>query len=108
METFTGLIKVGHCLKHYSSHEINCINETKNKDVGTGQTLKIIFDILQYFVETYWESWIYKDYPDDYCAEMKEVPASAIGSLQGANYVNIGKEMANNFLILLRKLLLDC
>jgi len=41
------------------------------------------------FVETYWESWIYKDYPQDYCAEMKDVPASPIGSTSGANIVNI-------------------
>jgi len=41
------------------------------------------------FVETYWESWIYKDYPQDYCAEMKDVPASPVGSTSGANIINI-------------------
>merc|ERR1719219_177156 len=41
------------------------------------------------FVETYWESWIYKDFPQDYCAEMKDVPVSPIGSISGANIVNI-------------------
>merc|ERR1712045_754410 len=41
------------------------------------------------FVETYWESWVFKDYPQDYCAEMKDVPASPIGSTSGANIVNI-------------------
>ena len=33
---------------------------------------------------------IFKDYPQDYCAEMKDVPASPIGSTSGANIVNIG------------------
>jgi len=44
---------------------------------------------LSIFVETYWESWIYKDYPQDYCAEMKDVPASPVGSTSGANIINI-------------------
>ena len=33
---------------------------------------------------------LFKDYPQDYCAEMKDVPASPIGSTSGANIVNIG------------------
>jgi hypothetical protein len=45
----------------------------------------------QAFVETYWATWVFKDYPGDYCAQLKEVPASSIGSFSGANYVNIGK-----------------
>ena len=39
---------------------------------------------------------MFKDYPNDYCAQMKEVPASSIGSLSGANYVNIGKPKLQN------------
>ena len=42
-------------------------------------------------VESYWESWVLKDYPDDWCALLKEVPASRIGSKEGANYICIGR-----------------
>ena len=52
----------------------------------------------QAFVETYWESWVYKDYPNDYCAQLKEVPASSIGSITGANYINIGKLFHQNLI----------
>ena len=41
-------------------------------------------------VESYWESWVLKDYPDDWCALLKDVPATPIGSTSGANYVSIG------------------
>ena len=41
-------------------------------------------------VESYWESWVLKDYPNDWCALLEEVPASPIGSTEGANYVSIG------------------
>ena len=41
-------------------------------------------------VESYWESWVLKDYPNDWCALLEEVPASPIGSTKGANYVSIG------------------
>ena len=44
------------------------------------------------YVESYWESWILDDYPQDYCAELKDVPASPIGSTNGVNYINIGKQ----------------
>ena len=33
----------------------------------------------------------FKDYPQDYCAEMKDVPATPVGSTSGANIINIGK-----------------
>ena len=41
-------------------------------------------------VESYWESWVLKDYPDDWCALLKEVPASPVGSKEGSNYICIG------------------
>ena len=41
-------------------------------------------------VESYWESWVLKDYPDDWCALLKEVPASSVGSKEGSNYICIG------------------
>ena len=41
-------------------------------------------------VESYWESWVLKDYPDDWCALLKEVPASPVGSKEGCNYICIG------------------
>ena len=43
------------------------------------------------YVESYWESWILKKYPEDYCALLKDVPASSIGSKKGVNFVNIGE-----------------
>jgi len=43
------------------------------------------------FVESYWESWVLKDFPDDYCALLKDVPASPVGSLSGVNWVDIGR-----------------
>ena len=42
-------------------------------------------------VESYWESWVLKDYPYDWCALLKEVPASPVGSKEGANYICIGR-----------------
>ena len=42
-------------------------------------------------VESYWESWVLKDYPDDWCALLKEVPASPVGSKEGSNYICIGR-----------------
>lgn len=64
------------------------------------QTISMIFcpflffaaPILGMHVESYWESWVLKDYPNDWCALLKEVPASPIGSTEGANYVSIGKK----------------
>ena len=32
-----------------------------------------------------------KDYPDDWCALLKEVPASPVGSKEGSNYICIGR-----------------
>ena len=32
-----------------------------------------------------------KDYPDDWCALLKEVPASSVGSKEGSNYICIGR-----------------
>ena len=49
------------------------------------------FMSLGMHVESYWESWVLKDYPDDWCALLKDVPASPIGSTSGANYISIGK-----------------
>ena len=46
-------------------------------------------------VESYWESWVLKDYPNDWCALLREVPASPIGSTTGANYVSIGRVYPN-------------
>jgi len=48
------------------------------------------FDPEGMYVESYWESWVFKDYPDDYCALLKDVPATPVGSLTGVNYVGIG------------------
>jgi len=50
---------------------------------------KILDKKLGMFVETYWESWVKKDYPEDYCANMRDVPATPIGSTSGANIINI-------------------
>jgi len=41
------------------------------------------------YVESYWESWNYKDYPTDYAALLKDVPASALGSTKGVNMVEM-------------------
>jgi len=41
------------------------------------------------YVETYWESWISGDYPDDFGAFLKDVPVGPPGSCTGANVVNI-------------------
>merc|ERR1719384_1261785 len=41
------------------------------------------------YVETYWESWIPADYPDDFGAFLKDVPVGPPGSCTGANVVNI-------------------
>lgn len=41
------------------------------------------------YVETYWESWIPSDYPDDFGAFLKDVPVGPPGSCAGANVVNI-------------------
>ena len=32
-----------------------------------------------------------KDYPYDWCALLKEVPASPVGSKEGSNYICIGR-----------------
>ena len=47
-------------------------------------------------LESYWESWVLKDYPNDWCALLEEVPASPIGSTKGANYISIGKLCLNH------------
>merc|ERR1711976_1045434 len=42
------------------------------------------------YVESYWESWrSWSDFPEDFAAFLKDVPASPIGSCQGVNVVNI-------------------
>jgi len=41
------------------------------------------------YVESYWESWDFKDYPEDFAAELKDVPASKIGSRKGVNIVDL-------------------
>lgn len=41
------------------------------------------------YVESYWESWNFKDYPSDYAALLKDVPASSIGSSNGVNVVEL-------------------
>merc|ERR1712236_98360 len=42
------------------------------------------------YVESYWESWdSWKDYPEDFAAFLKDVPATPIGSCTGVNLVNI-------------------
>ncbi len=50
----------------------------------------------QMYVESYWESWILKDYPNDYCALLRDVPATPVGSLTGANYISIGIALRNS------------
>ena len=42
------------------------------------------------YVESYWESWVLKDWPDDFAARLEDVPATPVGSSEGVNYVNIG------------------
>jgi len=41
------------------------------------------------YVESYWESWDYKDYPDDFASLLKDVPASPLGSTKGVNVVEL-------------------
>jgi len=42
------------------------------------------------YVESYWESWdAWSDFPGDFAALLKDVPASPVGSCQGVNVVNI-------------------
>ena len=75
-------------------------NRSKSEAMARLQTMSIIFCSFLFFtapifgmhVESYWESWVLKDYPNDWCALLKEVPASPIGSTEGANYVSIGKK----------------
>ena len=44
------------------------------------------------FVESYWESWVLKDYgPNDFCSYLKDVPATPVGSTTGVNYVDVGE-----------------
>ena len=33
---------------------------------------------------------LYKDWPTDYCATLKEVPMTPMGSIEGVNIINIG------------------
>lgn len=67
--------------------------------IRTGDTMRALLTSLLLvgsaagegmYVESYWESWVLKDWPTDYCAELKDVPATPVGSLEGVNYVNIG------------------
>ena len=75
-------------------------DRSKSEAMARLQTISMIFcsflfvatPILGMHVESYWESWVLKDYPNDWCALLKEVPASPIGSTEGANYVSIGKK----------------
>jgi hypothetical protein len=69
-----------------------CLIESIGHNWKKRKTSDRSFFYAQVFVETYWESWIYKDYPTDYCSQLKDVPASAFGSVEGANYVNIGQK----------------
>ena len=70
----------------------------KGKMFTKNFTARILLTLLCFYhtcicmhVESYWESWVLKDYPDDWCALLKEVPASRIGSKEGANYICIGR-----------------
>ena len=77
-------------------------DRSKSEAMARLQTISMIFCSLLFFaapilgmhVESYWESWVLKDYPNDWCALLKEVPASPIGSTEGANYVSIGKKLS--------------
>jgi len=51
--------------------------------------LPTIQAIKKPYVETYWESWIPGDYPEDFGAFLKDVPVGPPGSCAGANVVNI-------------------
>jgi len=51
--------------------------------------LPTIQAIKKPYVETYWESWIPKDYPEDFGAFLKDIPVGPPGSCAGANVVNI-------------------
>ena len=54
-------------------------------------------------VESYWESWVLKDYPYDWCALLKEVPASPVGSKEGANYICIGRYSSEFYITFLKE-----
>jgi len=46
--------------------------------------------ITKPYVESYWETWdSWKDFPDDYCAILKDVPATPVGSNSGVNLINV-------------------
>ena len=44
------------------------------------------------YVESYWESWVLEQYPDDYCALLSDAPATPVGTKEGVNWVDIGKK----------------
>jgi len=56
----------------------------------SNQTRRSAKRITKPYVESYWESWdSWKDFPDDFAAFLKGVPASPIGSCSGVNLINI-------------------
>lgn len=52
-------------------------------------SLSLASRVTKPYVESYWESWHSEDYPDDFAALLKDVPASAPGACSGVNLVNI-------------------
>ena len=44
-----------------------------------------------------------KDYPYDWCALLKEVPASPVGSKEGANYICIGRYSSEFYITFLKE-----
>merc|ERR1712180_506268 len=41
------------------------------------------------YVESYWESWNFKDFPDDFAAKLEDVPASPVGASSGVNIIDL-------------------
>jgi len=41
------------------------------------------------YVESYWESWNFKDFPDDFAAKLEDVPASPVGASSGVNVIDL-------------------
>ena len=50
----------------------------------TNSTPRLPLALAKPYVESYWESWsAWQDFPGDYAAFLKDVPATPIGSCQG-------------------------
>ena len=53
------------------------------QSLPTNSTPRLPLALAKPYVESYWESWsAWQDFPGDYAAFLKDVPASPIGSCQ--------------------------